>query len=182
MGSDKQCEDFIWMTDDYFGSRLRLGLKSSQDCRIWKLESSCIFSCKPFFKQLVEDDYLLFFILPSSFWKSEVQKKVEFLTLLIALHKVNALNNVHKKSPSLHLGPHHWYILCKSRRKSVDHLFQHFAISSHIWFKLLLETGLGQVFPKHRLHLLVEHQYSFLGNKKAKILQNCETMAIFWVI
>ena len=152
-----------------------------RDSKRWKLDSSEVFSCKSFFKFLLDSPEHPSFSPSKTVWEAKVPTKVKILGWLVAHKRVNTCDLIQRRRPNCYLSPS-WCILCKRNEENADHLFVHCPVALKLWYYLFKEAGVSWVIPEGCFSLLSEGFVGFGIGNKAKVLWGCCRMAILWVI
>lgn len=99
---------------------------------LWELQHTGLFSCKLFFKFLINSHYFRTFKFCLFISKGSVPIKVQVFSLLLASSKPNTQDMLKRRKRCLHLSPG-WCVLCWRYCETVNHLFLHCPFSSSIW-------------------------------------------------
>ena len=107
-------------------------IEGKEDSWYWAEEQSMVFSCKSYFQKLLKRESVSTFTAGKLIWKSKSPSKVKFLAWLVALNKVNSVDNFQKRWQGNSLNSQ-WSALCRQNEETTDHIFIHFFYTKEVW-------------------------------------------------
>ncbi|XP_062093360.1 uncharacterized protein LOC133799353 [Humulus lupulus] len=149
-----------------------------EDKRIWKPDSSGVFSCHSAFRSLAYDHLGPEWPWARRLWKSGVPYKIKVFGWLLFLDKLSVHENLQRRRPFHSLSPNRC-ANCNNNSESVGHLFLRCSFASIVWNKVLQEFGVGWCMPSSCAQLFLSH---LEGGKRVTRLWQCTVLATFWAI
>ena len=176
--NDREIEDFMNLLGLVSNSNVST---SERDSRYWVGEKSGMFSCKSFFRLLINSPLDPIFEPHNFIWKVGIPPKVKVFAWLASWKKVNTCDSLQKRRPNLNISPS-WCILCKNGGENIDHILLHCNFTRYVWNKVVEDFELIGAMPSSWYGLLCM-EWQFRGNKKkSKFLWRSCCLALAWCI